>query len=269
MSALPGSLMLIYSLTAGSDMKAFLYQFRNQALGFIREPSAAIFNLLVPFIIVVTQALAFGDDLIGSPLPGYRIVDALPINAGVMFTMIIGLFGMGIGLSSMIESRTLAGASVRPLGAGLILQAYALVLLVMVLLGWAVSFLTLRLWWRVHWPSHPLAVIPIMTLNVAMFLMIGACIASVTGTPRSAQGICSAAFFPLLFLSGAVFPIDVFPHAFQVVARWLPGYRVSELLSSVWIEGQAFDWISMVYVVVVLLLASVAARWLLGRREDI
>lgn len=269
MSALPDSLMLIYLLTAGSDMKAFLYQFRNQALGFIREPSAAVFNLLVPLIIVIIQALAFGDEQIGSALPGYRIVDALPVNAGVMFTMIIGLFGMGIGLSSMIESRALAGASVRPGGAGLILQAYALVLLVMVVLGWAVSFLALRLWWQAQWPTLPLAVVPIMALSVAMFLMIGACIASVTGTPRSTQGICSAAFFPLLFLSGAVFPIDAFPHAVQAVAHWLPGYRVSELLSSVWVEGQTFDWISMVYVVAVLLLASVTARWLLGRREDI
>lgn len=250
-------------------MKPLMLQFRNQALGFLREPQAAIFNVLVPFMIVLIQALAFGKDEIGSELPGYRIVDALGVNAGVMFTMIIGLFGMGVGLSSMIEARTLAGASIRPYGAGLVLRAYALVLLLMVLIGWTASYFALRLGWQARWPSNPLALIPLMILSVAMFLMIGACIAAVSGTPRGAQGICSAAFFPLLFLSGAVFPIDPFPSALQAVARWLPGYRVSELLAPVWVEGQSFDWISLVYVVVMLIVAGFAARRLLACREDV
>lgn len=250
-------------------MRPLLLQFRNQALGFVREPSAAIFNILVPFVIVLIQALAFGDERIGKDLPGYRIVDALAVNAGVMFTMIVGLFGMGVGLASMIEARTLAGASVRPGGPGLMLGAYALVLLVMVLLGWSASYLALRLGWEARWPSNPLAVVPLMALSVLLFLMLGACIAAITGTPRSAQGVCSALFFPLLFLSGAVFPITEFPGPLQAVARWLPGYRVSELLAPVWVEGQPFDWLSLLYVVVAAAVAALAARHFLARREDV
>ncbi|MBT1018803.1 ABC transporter permease, partial [Canibacter sp. lx-72] len=192
-------------------MKPFMMQFKNQALGFVREPAAAVFNILVPFIIVLTQAVAFGAEEIGSSLPGYRVVDALAVNAGVMFTMIIGLFGMGVGLSSMIEARTIAGASLRPYGADLVLRAYALALLLMVLLGWLAAYLVLRIGWEARLPSHPFAAVLVMALSVAMFLMIGACVAVMVGTPRSAQGVCSVVFFPLLFLSGVVFPIDVFP----------------------------------------------------------
>lgn len=250
-------------------MTAFLYQFRNQALGFIREPAAAVFNLFVPFVIVMIQAIAFGDEVIGDALPGYRVVDALPVNAGIMFTMIIGLFGMGVGLSSMIEARTLAGASLRPGGAGLVLQSYALVLLLMVLLGWAMSYGALWLGWSVRAPSHPWLVLPVSAVCVAMFLLLGACIGAVSGTPRGAQVICSVAFFPLLFLSGAVFPIDTFPDVVRHFAYWLPGYRVSELIAPVWVEGQSFDWTSLVYVLIVSAGAGFGVRVLLRRREDV
>ncbi|MBT1035977.1 ABC transporter permease, partial [Canibacter sp. lx-45] len=94
-------------------------------------------------------------------------------------------------------------------------------------------------------------------------------VAVMVGTPRSAQGVCSVVFFPLLFLSGVVFPIDVFPAPLQALACWLPGYRVSELLASAWVEGQVFDWWSLAYVIVVLIIAMFTAKWLLARREDV
>ncbi|MDN5892923.1 MAG: ABC transporter permease [Nocardioides sp.] len=250
-------------------MRSFLLLFRNQALGFIREPAAAVFNLLVPFVIVVIQALALGTQQIGNDLPGYRVVDALPVNAGVMFGIIVGLFGMGVGLASMIESRALAGFSLRPGGVKMILLAYGLVLLVMVLLGWIFSCLALWLGWDIRAPDHAAVAVLVLLLGVCVFLALGACIAAVTGSPRGAQGVCSAVFFPLLFLSGAVFPVDTFPSALERVSSWLPGYRFSELLAPTWVEGQSFDWVSLAYLVVMLVVASFLAQRLLFRREDV
>lgn len=250
-------------------MTAFLLQLRNQFLGFVREPMAAVFNLVVPFIIVMVQALAFGTDLVGDILPEYRVVDTLGVNAGVMFTMIVGLFGMGVGLSSMIESRVLAGASLRPGGPGLVMLAYAVVLLLLVLLGWAASCLALVLGWQAKLPVAPLAALGVSMAGVGMFLALGTCVAAVAGTPRSAQGICSAVFFPMLFLSGAVFPITSFPETLQSVARWLPGYRLTEALAPLWIEGQKFDGASVAYLCVIFLAAAVLSRFLMRRREDV
>lgn len=250
-------------------MKPLLLQFRNQAFGFIREPMTSVFNLVVPFIIVMVQALAFGDEVIGEELPGYRVVDALGVNAGVMFTMIVGLFGLGVGLASMIESRVLAGSSLRPGGPGLVMSAYAAVLLIMVVLGWAISYLALLLGWKAKYPIAPVAALGVAALGIGLFLALGACIAALAGTPRSAQGICSAIFFPLLFLSGAIFPTTSFPTPLQMVARWLPGYRLTEALTPFWIEGQQIDVGSVIYLAIGLVVASILARLLLRRREDV
>lgn len=250
-------------------MSPFWLQLRNQGLGFLREPMVAVFNLLVPFVIVLVQAMAFGEEMIGDALPGYRIVDALAVNAGVMFAMIVGLFGMGVGLSSMIESRVLAGSSLRPGGSGLVLRAYGVVLLLMVMLGWVGSTVALWIGWRIKAPEQPFVALGVMALGVALFLAFGACIGAAAGNPRSAQGLCSAIFFPLLFLSGAVFPIDSYPAALRVVAEWLPGYQFNELLAPTWVSGQPFAWVSLVYCVVATVVFAALAQWLLARREDV
>ncbi|WP_165000916.1 MULTISPECIES: ABC transporter permease [Micrococcaceae] len=250
-------------------MKPFLLQFRNQSLGFVREPVASVFNLVVPFVIVMVQALAFGDEIIGDELPGYRVVDTLGVNAGVIFTMIVGLFGMGVGLASMIESRVLAGSSLRPGGPGLMMGAYAAVLLLMVLLGWTVSYLALKLGWQVKLPVAPLAALGVAALGVALFLALGVCIAALAGTPRGSQAICSVIFFPFLFLSGVLFPTTSFPQILREIAAWLPGYRLTEALAPFWIEGQDIDSGSVLYLAVVLVLAVILARVLMRRREDV
>lgn len=250
-------------------MKPFLLQFRNQLLGFVREPVAATFNLAVPFMIVMVQALAYGDQVYSDGHTSYRIVDSLGVTTGVMFIMIIGLFGMGIGLASLIESRVLAGSSLRPGGPGLVMSAYAVVLLILVLLGWAASYLVLWLGWRATPPALPLAVLGVGALGIGVFLVLGICVAAVAGTPRSTQGVCSMVFFPLLFLSGAIFPVTTFPDALQALAVWLPGYRLMEALSPLWIEDQTIDGGSMLYLVVALVVSAVLARWLLRRRENV
>ncbi len=73
----------------------------------------------------------------------------------------------------------------------------------------------------------------------------------------------------MLFLSGAVFPIDTYPNALQTVAVWLPGYHVNELLTQTWLAGQPFNWINMTYILTLLIAATITARWLLSRREDV
>ncbi|WP_103061981.1 ABC transporter permease [Actinomyces qiguomingii] len=149
------------------------------------------------------------------------------------------------------------------------MSAYALVLLVLVLLGWAFSYLVLWLGWRATPPALPLAVLGVATLGIVVFLVLGICVAAVAGTPRSTQGVCSMVFFPLLFLSGAIFPISAFPDALQAVAVWLPGYRLMEALLPLWTGDRSFDPGSVLYLVIALVVAVVLARRLLRRREDV
>lgn len=248
--------------------KAWLLQFRNQGFGFLREPVAFVCNLLVPLFIVTTQALAFGDTEIDpTGLPGMRVVDTLPAMAGTMFVIIIGLFGAGVGLASLIEERTLAGSSLRPGGTFLITSAYAVVLLALMVVGLCLATLILFLGWHIRPAAHPFLLSAVLFLSAAGFLSLGTLIASLVGSPRSAQGVCSACFFPFLFLSGAVFPVDTFPLALQVFSKLLPGYHVSQLAYAAWLPDQVFPWRSLWYVAVFAVLATMGT-WLVVRHRE-
>lgn len=248
---------------------AWLLQVRNQALGFVREPAAFVFNLLVPIFIVTIEGLAFRDNPVGEALPGYRVVDTLPTLAAVMFVMIVGLFGMSVGLASMIEARTLAGASLRPGGIALVVSAYSTVLLGMVGLGLLVAVGLLALGWRIEPPAQPVPLVAVLIVSAVAFLMLGAAIAGLVGSPRSAQGVCSAVFFPLLFLSGAVFPLSSFPPALQTAAHALPGYHLTELVFAMWLRDQPFPWPSLGYVVVLSVASALLTYAVFSRREGV
>lgn len=249
---------------------AWLLLVRNQMLGFFREPAAAGFNLAVPFFILLIQATAFGDVLVGDQLPDYRVVDTLPVAAAVMFVMIIGVFGMGIGLASMIEARTIAVYRLRPGGLGAILSAYGTTLLVSAVVGLSASIAVLHLFWSIRSPRDLVVFAITVLLGFWLFLALGALIAAISGSPRAAQGVSSALFFPMLFLSGAVFPLDTFPQGLRTVAALLPGKHLYECLAFGWISNHdSFPWWSALYLVAFAVIGSVAATNALGRREQL
>jgi len=228
------------------NLGAWLVLTRNQFLGFLREPAASGFNVLVPLFIVVVQAVAYGSrDANG--LDGYRVADVLPISAATMFVMIIGIFGMGIGLASMIEGRSVAAYRLRPGGVTGLLSAYATVLLGLIVLGFGLSLAALWVGWSIKAPDRPWAIVPALLLSAVFFLSFGAIGGALGGSPRSAQALSSMLFFPFLFLSGAMFPLDDFPKPLRVIASVLPGKHAYELFSYAWVRSEDFPGLSLTY----------------------
>lgn len=242
---------------------------RNQMLGFVREPAAAVFNLALPLFIVLVQALAYGDSLVGKELPGLRVADVLPIGAGVTYLAIVGIFGAGVGLASMVEARTLASFRLRPGGVGSVVSAYVVVLIALSLTGFALGILTLILGWNARGAEHWWALVPAALLGAVTCCALGGFIASLSASPRSAQAIASALFFPTLFLSGALIPLDAFPAGLETVGKTLPGYHLNELLGWVWLADQPAPWANVGYLLVVGALAGGVALLTFRRREDL
>jgi ABC-2 type transport system permease protein len=84
------------------------------------------------------------------------------------------------------------------------------------------------------------AVAGLSLLGAVTFISLGYVIASFAKTEDSANGMVSAIQFPLMFLSGTFFPIDVMPSALQGVARFLPLTYLSDAMRQVMVGGAAF-----------------------------
>jgi ABC-2 type transport system permease protein len=89
------------------------------------------------------------------------------------------------------------------------------------------------------------AVAGLALLGAVTFISLGYVIASFAKTEDSANGMVSAIQFPLMFLSGTFFPIDVMPGALQGVARLLPLTYLSDAMRQVMVNGAAFAPLSL------------------------
>ena len=84
------------------------------------------------------------------------------------------------------------------------------------------------------------AVAGLSMLGAVAFISLGYVVASFAKTEESANGMVSAIQFPLMFLSGTFFPIDVMPSALQGVARFLPLTYLSDAMRQVMVNGAAY-----------------------------
>jgi ABC-2 type transport system permease protein len=248
---------------------SWLLLVRNQGLGFLREPPAVVFNLALPLFIVIVQAFAYGDQLVGKDLPGYRVVDVLPVGACITFTGIIGLFGAAVGLASMVEARTLASFRFRPGGVASLVLAYGLVLVALMVLGVVVSWVVLALGWSASAPRAAVAVTVTVLVAAVGFTGLGASIAALVSSARAAQAVASAVFFPMLFLSGAFMPLSAFPPGLRAVGEVLPGAHFNDVLSWAWVRTDPPSWIDVGYLVALVALPMAFALVRFRSREDL
>ncbi|MGZ5554250.1 MAG: ABC transporter permease [Candidatus Aminicenantales bacterium] len=103
-------------------------------------------------------------------------------------------------------------------------------------------------------------------LDVFAFVGIGMILARFVKEAQSAAAAANAVMFPMMFLSGSFFPIEMMPGFLQTVAKALPLYYVNEGLraSMVVVDNLAalrYSAIIGVFAVAVFILGIIATRW--------
>jgi ABC-2 type transport system permease protein len=76
-----------------------------------------------------------------------------------------------------------------------------------------------------------------MALDVFAFVGIGMILTRFTKEAESAAAAANAISFPMMFLSGSFFPLEMMPDFMQTVARILPLYYVNEGLRAAMVFG--------------------------------
>ena len=84
------------------------------------------------------------------------------------------------------------------------------------------AHITLSLW-----------LIPFLFLGPTLFASLGMLVGTVTKNPETAGVIGNIVTFPMMFLAGTFFPIDIMPGYLQTIAHALPLFYVTEGLNNV------------------------------------
>ncbi|MFO7682274.1 MAG: ABC transporter permease [Chloroflexota bacterium] len=240
-------------------MKPFLKLTYSELKLQLREPIGLFFTLAFPIMLLVLFGTIFGNEA-DAFLGGYGQVDlSVPGYIGMIIGT-IGMLGIPISMATYRDNGILRRLRATPVRSNAILwsqvaaQTVVTILGVLLLLGTAVLFFDLRM------PSGDVRVIPAILLSAFSFFAIGFVLAGLMPTPRTAQAVGMAIFYPMLFLSGAAMPRYTFPEGLQKISEYLPLTQVVILIEDLWFKG-SWNMTAVFYITAVLILGLIISRF--------
>jgi ABC-2 type transport system permease protein len=244
-------------------MRAFLKMTLVEFKLFIRQPVGFFFTFAFPLVILLVFGSIFGNDPV-EEFGGKGTVDlSVPGYIGMLIGT-LGMIGLPISLATYREQGILRRFSATPLRPIVVLAAQVLVNLVMLLAGVILIIVAGRLIYDLQLPDNIIPVIIAILLGGISFLSVGFVLAGLLSTPRTAQAVGMALFFPMLFLAGGAIPREIFPEAVRRVGDFLPLTHVVNLIKDLWF-GEGWNVVSLLVLVAVFIISLVVSsrtfRW--------
>lgn len=241
-------------------MKPFLKLTYSELKLQLREPVGLFFTLAFPVMLMALFGLIFGNEA-EAFLGGYGQVDlSVPGYIGMIIGT-IGMLSMPISIATYRENGILRRLRATPVQSKAILWSQVAAQTIIALLGIALLVITGLLLFDLRLPiGGDVMILPGILLSAFSFFAIGFVLAGVMPTPRTAQAVGMAIFFPMLFLSGAAMPRFIMPEGVQAVAKVLPLTQVVILLEDLWLRGE-WNLTAVAFITAVLILGLIISRF--------
>lgn len=196
-------------------MRTYIAYIKTTLSLVMRDRVVLFFNYFLPIVFFIVFAQSFGADKGGA------------ISQVITMVLIIGVLGSGFfgaGMRAVQERelnilRRFKVAPITPmpiLVASLVTGLIAYLPSVIIVLGIA------HFYYKMPVPQNLGSLLIFLSLALMSFRSIGLIIASVVNSMQESQVIIQLLYLPMLFLSGATFPIDALPSWLQIVAQFLP-----------------------------------------------
>jgi ABC-2 type transport system permease protein len=253
-------------------------QGQNQAkIIIVTDPSnPTIAQALTQFFNGIIRVLSdqFSQELIETGMPYFNsefVVNPISINAesivsgggssfdfvapGIiaMNVMMSGLTALGAALARERESGTLDGILMSPISRTSIILGKTVSHTIRNLLQGGITIAIAVLIFGVTIRGNPLLIVFILILGTISFLGLGIIATAIAKEQESAQLILGLLQFPMMFLSGVLFPIEQMPQILQTVSKVLPLTYAVEALRKVMILGVGFEAIILPITILVIL----------------
>jgi imidazolonepropionase-like amidohydrolase/ABC-type multidrug transport system permease subunit len=99
-----------------------------------------------------------------------------------------------------------------------------------------------------------------LTLGVLAFRSIGLIIAAIVNSMQESQILIQILYLPMLFLSGATFPLDILPTWLQIVAQFLPSSHLYLGMQAILVKNESL--LENLNSVAAMLITAILATWL-------
>jgi imidazolonepropionase-like amidohydrolase/ABC-type multidrug transport system permease subunit len=196
-------------------MNAYLAQIRMNLRLTLRDRAVVFFNYVFPLIFFFIFGTVMHADQGGSGLQVVTMVLSIGILGG-------GFFGAGMRSVMDREANILRRFKVAPITPGPILVSSMVTGLVTYMPLVILVLVLARVMWGMPLPQNLGSFFLFIVLGVIAFRAFGGIIGAVANSMQESNIIIQILYFPMLFLSGATFPLGIMPHWLQKLADFVP-----------------------------------------------
>jgi ABC-2 type transport system permease protein len=195
---------------------------RNEARLAWRAPAGIIAGLGISLLLLVI----FGE------IPAFRQSTARlgGLSAFQVYIPILIAFSIGVlaltylpgPLVSYREQGILRRLSTTPVPASWLLAAQLVVQACLMAAGVLILLVVSAAFFGAGAPQNPGGLVLALALSIAALFAIGLAIAAAAKTTGAARGLMAAVFYPLMFLSGLYYPVQLLPGVLQGISHFSP-----------------------------------------------
>jgi ABC-2 type transport system permease protein len=213
-------------------MKAYLALIKLDLKLALRLRTVIFFNYLFPMIFFFTIGTFIGAK--GNAKNATTVV-TMSVTLGILGN---GLFGAGIRALQEREMNILRRYKVTPITPTPLLVA-SMVTGWTIFLPYILVLLTLsHFWYGMPWPKDMVSLVAFISLGLIAFRAIGLVIASVANTMQEGTILVQLLYFPMLFMSGATFPIS--GRVFGTISKFIPARYLVGGMQNIMLNGGGF-----------------------------
>jgi imidazolonepropionase-like amidohydrolase/ABC-type multidrug transport system permease subunit len=212
-------------------MKAFLAFLKIDLKLARRNRAVLFFNYLFPLIFFFAFGFAFGR--FGS---GILLVVTMVTTIGILGT---GFFGAGMRAVQEREENILRRYKVTPITpVPLLCASVAMGVILYIPTVGLMLFLAHNIFGMAY-PANWLSLLIFVCLGVAAFRAFGLIIAAVVNSSQEGNILIQIVYMPMLFLSGASFPLSFMPDWLKLVTQFIPASYLVTGMSGILQRGES------------------------------
>ncbi len=181
----------------------------------LRQRSVIFFNYLFPLIFF----FIFGQAMHAERGAAMTIVIAMVLIIGILGN---GFFGAGIRAVQEREANILRRYKVTPITPAPLLIASVVTGWILYMPNVLLIFGLAHFLYGMPWPQTMGSILIFVSIAIAAFRSIGLILASVTNSMQESQLLVQLVYLPMLFLSGATFPLSMFPPWLLNLTQFVP-----------------------------------------------
>ena len=181
----------------------------------LRNKSVIFFNYLFP----LTFFFIFGQAMHADRGAAMTVVISMVLIIGILSN---GLMGAGVRAVQEREANILRRYKVTPITPAPLLIASVVTGWILYMPNVILIFTLAHFLYGMPWPQSIVSILIFITLAIIGFRAIGMILAAVVNSMQESQLIVQLIYIPMLFLSGATFPLSMFPQWLLVVTQFLP-----------------------------------------------